>query len=187
MRILSHRHNLSCRRMTVSLPMLLSGLLLAPDEGTFQKVCCLAPMQTVKDAGEISVGAASPSLDSALLTVRTDQKSLQTQVPVWDLPVPKGGDITCLWRPHPEGPVLGLLAWLIRSNIVAAVRQDGGRITFRAVGSTYERKLGHSHLELQRSINLPLEKRGSPGRTRTCLRLSGEKNNNSTSAVTIPI
>jgi beta-galactosidase len=61
--------------------------------------CCMAIVQSKKDAGGITVEASSLGLTSAAVTITSRAVPLRPQVAAWERTVPAGAGVTGLWRP----------------------------------------------------------------------------------------
>ena len=110
----------------------------APDKGTARKAFCgycMAVVQSTKKAGNITVEATSPGLESATATITAKGAELRPHVAVWHREVPKGDGITGLWRPERAregGPVLAFLAG---GDSVYALQQEGSTLTGTVEGT----------------------------------------------------
>jgi len=147
------------------------------DKGSSRKAfngLCMALVQSVKTAGNITVEASSPGLTSATVTIYAKAVTLRPQVAVWEREVPSGVGITGLWRPiaAAEGPggfgagqVFTLrqdgnsLTGTIESggrggDITVAIeegRVDGANISFKGANAVYTGILKGDAIELQRT------------------------------------
>ena len=111
----------------------------APDKGTSRKAfsgLCMAVVQSTKQAGSITVQAASPGLVSATVTISAREVQLRPQVAVWKREVPAGSGATGLWRPIPEaGAANEMVAFLVGNNsMLFTLRQSGSSLTGNVEG-----------------------------------------------------
>jgi beta-galactosidase len=104
-----------------------------PDKGTSRKAfsgLCMGLVQSTKGAGDITVEATSPGLQSAKVTIVAKAIALRPQIAVWEREVPTGSGITGLWRPVPAAggasPVMGFLTG--GGSTLFSLRQDGGKL-----------------------------------------------------------
>ncbi len=110
------------------------------DKGTVRKAfsgCCMALVQAGKEAGEITVEATSPGLDSARVSIPAEPVQLRPQIAVWKREIPQGPGITGLWRPvpAPEGGNADFIARILGGNSVFTLRQDGAKLAGTVEGS----------------------------------------------------
>ena len=106
----------------------------SPDKGTSRRAfsgLCMALVQSTKQAGSITLQAASPGLVSATVTITARETSLRPQVAVFRREVPSGSGVTGLWRPLPEeGEPNELLSFLIGAgSTIFTLRQNGSSLT----------------------------------------------------------
>lgn len=106
----------------------------APDKGTSRKAfsgLCMALVQSTKQAGTITLQAASPGLVPATVTITAREASLRPQVAVFQRQVPSGSGVTGLWRPVPEeGEPNELLSFLVGAgSTIFTLRQSGNTLT----------------------------------------------------------
>ena len=106
----------------------------SPDKGTSRRAfsgLCMALVQSTKQAGSITLQAASPGLVSATVTITARETSLRPQVAVFRREVPSGSGVTGLWRPLPEeGESNELLSFLIGAgSTIFTLRQNGSSLT----------------------------------------------------------
>jgi beta-galactosidase len=110
------------------------------DKGTSRKAfsgLCMAIVQSMKNAGNITVEATSPGLAAASVTVVARGVMLRPQVAVWEREVPTGSGVTGLWRPTIEaGDNARLMAFLTGGGtMVFTLRQDGNNLTGTVEGT----------------------------------------------------
>jgi beta-galactosidase len=105
-----------------------------PDKSTSRKAfsgLCMAVVQSMKTAGNITVEATSPGLAPASVMITAKGVTLRPQVAVWEREVPAGSGITGLWRPVPsaagDSDILTLLTGA--GSSVFTLRQDQGSLT----------------------------------------------------------
>lgn len=159
----------------------------APDKGTSRKAFgghCTALVQSMKNAGTITVEATAPGLKGASASVSCKAVELRPQVPVWERYVPKGEGITGLWRPasqpahdmlsgflgHPELFTLVEKGSTVTGNIegpggffgggdrpapVEKGSVSGDKVSFSSGINSYEGSIVGDRLELKRSIHIP--------------------------------
>ncbi|MGA2266871.1 MAG: beta-galactosidase GalA [Bryobacteraceae bacterium] len=102
-----------------------------PDKGSSRRAfsgLCMALVQSMKTAGNITVEASSPGLTPASLTISAKAVPLRPQVAVWEREVPAGSGITGLWRPEPVVAAAG------RGGGGFGGGAGGGIFTFRQNG-----------------------------------------------------
>ncbi len=102
-----------------------------PDHGASRKAFggyCIALVQSLKNAGSITVDATSSGLESSSVTIAAKSITLRPQVPAWEREAPTGQGITGLWRPLPTAdetnPRLAL-----DPNTLFTLHQNGGELT----------------------------------------------------------
>jgi beta-galactosidase len=111
-----------------------------PDKASSRKAFsgfCMAVVQALKAAGDITVEATSPGLASTSVTISAKGVDLRPQVPVWEREVPTGSGITGLWRPVPgAAQATGLISFLVGNGVtVFSLRQDGNNLTGSVEGT----------------------------------------------------
>jgi beta-galactosidase len=111
------------------------------DKGSSRKAFsgyCMAIVQSSKKAGEITVEATSPGLETATVAIRTNEVTLRPQAAVWKREVPAGSGVTGLWRPLPyEGTDPTLKRLLARVGpMLFTLRQEGANLTGSAEGGS---------------------------------------------------
>jgi beta-galactosidase len=165
------------------------------DKGASRKAFsgfCMGLVQSSKNAGSITVDAASPGLSSATLTISSKAIKLRPQMAAWEREIPSGNGITGLWRPIPSGSSNDFISMIVGTNTVFTLRQDGSklngtveggagffggddvptpivdgkiegdRVSFKSGDSTYTGAIKSSRIELQRSFALPWETPAPP-------------------------
>jgi len=112
------------------------------DKGTSRKAfcgLCMGIVQSTKTAGDITVEATSPGLESATVTIATKGVTLRPQVGIWKREIPVGSGITGLWRPVPgasEGS--GLLALLAETGTtIFSLQQNDSNLTGSVEGTGF--------------------------------------------------
>ena len=105
----------------------------APDKGTSRRAfsgLCMALVQSTKQAGPVTLQAASPGLVPTTVTITAREASLRPQVAVFRREVPSGAGVTGLWRPIPEGGEPNeLLSFLIGAgSTIFTLRQSGNSL-----------------------------------------------------------
>jgi len=109
------------------------------DKGTSRKAFCgycMAVVQSTKKAGNITIEATSPGLNSASATINSKTVTLRPQLAVWEREIPKGSGITGLWRPErmAEGGS-EVLAFLASGDSVYSLQQEGSTLTGTVEGT----------------------------------------------------
>ncbi len=110
------------------------------DKGTSRKAfsgLCMAIVQASKTAGKITVGATSPGIEAASVTISSKAATLRPQVAVWRREISTGSGITGLWRPLPDsGAGAAMVAAIVGGgSTIFAFRQDGSRVTGTVEGT----------------------------------------------------
>ena len=108
------------------------------DKGTSRKAFCgycMAVVQAGCKAGNITVEAISPGLESATATVNAKPATLRPQVAVWERTVPKGEGITGLWRPAPIEGASEIMDLIGGSNAVYLFNQQGSSLAGTVEGT----------------------------------------------------
>lgn len=102
-----------------------------PDKGSSRKAFsgyCMALVQSTKAAGNITVEATSPGLESSTVTISSKSVTLRPQVPVWEREVPSGQGVTGLWRPVPTTDE-AIARFVPDGNTLYTLQQDGSEFT----------------------------------------------------------
>ncbi len=148
------------------------------DKGAVRKAfsgCCLALVQSAKQAGSITIEAESPGLTSASVTLAANQAVLRPQVAPWKREVPAGPGLSGLWRPiatsagdspmvftlHQDGATLtgsmegsagGFFGGSDAAIPITDGKVDGQAIYFKAGNNTYSGTMAGDQLQLQRTV-----------------------------------
>jgi beta-galactosidase len=159
------------------------------DKGTVRKAFsgrCMAVVQSGKEAGSITVQAASPGFAPATVTISARKVPLRPQIAVWKREVPVGSGVTGIWRPIPEaaGSNEPLSSFMGAESTLFTLRQsgnsltgsveggggnqlsapiedgriEGGQVSFKAGNSTYAGTVTADRISLERKIEFPFRR-----------------------------
>jgi beta-galactosidase len=146
----------------------------------------MAVVQSGKEAGSITVQAASPGFAPATVTISARKVSLRPQIAVWKREVPVGSGVTGFWRPIPEaaGSNEPLSSFMGAESTLFTLRQsgnsltgsveggggnqlsapiedgriEGGQVSFKAGNSTYAGTVTADRISLERKIEFPFRR-----------------------------